>query len=371
VATTAYVAHSLLYSGISADDGAIQDAVDYLEANVEKTDNWDDPYVLALALKVLAAAGKGSSSLASDIADQLHELRKEDNGTVYWGTATNMISNDYFGGGEMFDMGYSNPSFNIEATGYAAQALHMVGRHGADVDGALKYLLDHRSSQGGYFSTQDTVVAFQSIYEVSTKQAPVDIEVEILVNGELAWTQTMDETNRDLTYLFDLRPLLEDPTTSVRLRASGEGFVMFQVFWEQWIPWDDTPSEEPLTLEMYWDDITPEIGVWETISVDVTNHNEFSMQMALVELVAPVGMVFNIEALEDLLEMDKVDNVEFVDDMCRIYIVDLESDETIHFEYALQGTVEANVTVAGNRVFDMYNAMVEMEVAPFKIDIGQ
>ena len=371
VATTAYVAHSLLYSGISPDDDAIKDAVAYIEANIEEKDNWDDPYVLALALKVLATAGKGRSTLAVDIADQLHELRQEDNGTVYWGTTTNMISNDNFAGVERWDMWDYNPSFNIEATGYAAQALHMVGSHGNDVDGALKYLLDHRSSMGGYFSTQDTVVAFQTIYEVSTKQAPVDIEVEILVNGELAWIQTMDETNRDLTYLFDLRPLLEDPTTSVRLRASGEGFVMFQVFLEQWIPWDDSPSEEPLVLEMFWNDDTPEIGVWETVIVDVTNHREFSMQMALVELVAPVGMVFNIEALEALLEMDKVDNVEFEDDLCRIYIVDLETDETIHFEYEVQGTMKAQVTVAGNRVFDMYNAMVEMEVAPFKIDIGQ
>jgi len=369
VATTAYVAHSLLYSGISPDDDAIKDAVAYIEANVEKTDNWDDPYVLALALKVLAATGQGRSTLATDIADQLHELRQEDNGTVYWGTTTNMISNDHFEGFDMFDMGRGNPGFNIEATGYAAQALHLAGSYGNDVDGALKYLLDHRSSLGGYFSTQDTVVAFQTIYEVSTKQAPVDIEVEILVNGELAWTQSMDETNRDLTYLFDLRPLLEDPTTSVRLRASGEGFVMFQVFLEQWVPWDDTPSEEPLMLEMVWYDVH-RVGVWETVIVDVTNHREFSMQMVLVELVAPVGMEFDTEVLEDLLDMDKVDNVEFEDDVCRLYIVDLESDETIHFEYVLQGTVEANVTVAGNRVFDMYNALVEMEVAPFKIDIG-
>ncbi|MCK5414706.1 MAG: hypothetical protein KAJ35_04930, partial [Thermoplasmata archaeon] len=333
--------------------------------------NWDDPYVLALTLMVLANAGEHRSTLAEDMAGRLHELAQEDNGTVYWGTTTNMISNDFFGEEVGFaDMWYRNPSFNIEATGYATQALHLVGRYSGDVDGGLKYLLDHRSSLGGYFSTQDTVVAFQTIYEVSTKQAPVDIEVEVSVGDEVVWTVTMDETNRDLTYLYDLRPLLEDTETPVRLRASGEGFIMFQVYLEQWVPWDDAPSEEPLMLEMYWDDVTPEIGEWETIIVDVTNHREFSMQMALVELVAPVGMVFNTETLEALLEMEKVDNVEFEDDMVRIYIVDLESDETIHFEYALQGTVDANVTVAGNRVFDMYNALVEMEVAPFKIDIG-
>ncbi|MCK5251805.1 MAG: hypothetical protein KAQ96_02605, partial [Thermoplasmata archaeon] len=160
VATTAYVAHSLMYSGIPASDDAIQDAVAYLKDHIEETDNWDDPYVLALTLMVLANAGEHRSTLAEDMAGQLHELAQEDNGTVYWGTTTNMISNDFFGEEVGFaDMWHRNPSFNIEATGYATQALHLVGRYSGDVDGGLKYLLDHRSSLGGYFSTQDTVVA--------------------------------------------------------------------------------------------------------------------------------------------------------------------------------------------------------------------
>jgi uncharacterized protein YfaS (alpha-2-macroglobulin family) len=372
VATTAYVAHSLIYSGIPTSHEAIQDAVAYLKDHIEETDNWDDPYVLALTLKVLADAGEERTQLAEDMADQLHDLAQEDNGTVYWGTTTNMISNDFFGPEIGFDdMWGRNPGFNIEATGYATQALHLVGRHSGDVDGGLKYLLDHRSSLGGYFSTQDTVVAFQTIYEVSTKQAPVDIDVVVLVGDEVVWTLTMDDTNRDITYLFDLRPLLEDTETSVRLRASGEGFIMFQVYLEQWIPHDATPvGDLPLMLDLDTPAGNPIVGHFYTVTATVTNNQERSIQMVLVELTAPVGMEFDHYLLDKLEEDGVVDNVEYEDDVARLYINDVTMESPITFSYKLVAVEEAQVTWAGNRVFDMYNALVEMELAPLKIDIG-
>jgi len=345
--------------------------VDYLKGHIKDTGNWDDPYVLALTLKVLADAGEARSQLAEDMADQLHDLRVEDNGTVYWGTTTNMISNDFFGEAVGFrEMWSNNPGFNIEATGYATQALYLVGRYSADVDGGLKYLLDHRSSLGGYYSTQDTVVAFQTIYEVSTKQAPVDMDVEVLVGDELVFTLAMDETNRDLTYLHDLRPYLEDPTTEVRLRAAGEGFVMYQVYLEQWVPWGDEVPDEPLVLTLTPLDTDPVVGDFYTVSVKVENTQDRSIQMALVELVAPVGMTFDHTKLDQLLDDGKADNVEYEDDVVRIYINDMVKDHPVTFTYEMVVLEEAQVTWAGNRVFDMYNALVEMELPPMKLVMG-
>jgi CD109 antigen len=372
VATTAYVAHSLIYSGIDPSDDAIQDAIAYIKDKIKDDENWDDPYVLATSLKVLASGGEGRSSLATDIADQLHELRTEDNGTVFWGSATNMISNDVIEFFSPWDAWNSNPGFVIETTGYAAQALHAVGKHSGDVEGAVKYLLDHRSSLGGYFSTQDTVVAFQTIYEVSTKQAPVDIEVEIEVEGEVLWTRTMDDTNRDLTYLYDLRDHLDmvDGETEVRLRATGEGFVMFQVYLEQWIPWSDEPVYEPLELQLDYSRLVLEPGEVIVVEASVVNNQESPVKMALVELVAPVGMSFDTYEFEDLLDAGVVDNVEYQDDVVRLYINDLERDDPVVFIYTLDAELEAEVTLAGVRVFDMYNNLIEMELEPITITIG-
>jgi hypothetical protein len=41
----------------------------------------------------------------------------------------------------------------------------------------------------------------------------------------------------------------------------------------------------------------------------------------------------------------------------------------VRFSYNLFAWEEVEVTAAGNRVFDMYNNMVEMELQPIEIDI--
>jgi hypothetical protein len=371
LATTAYVTHSLVYSGIAPDHEAVQKAVAYIKSNVEKSENLEDPYVLAVALKVLAAGGEGGSALAGRVADRLHELRSEDNGTVFWGSTTNMISNDVFEDDMEVDAMWiwdRNPGFVIETTGYAAQALHAVGRHTDDVDGAVKYLLEHRSELGNWFSTQDTVVAFQTIYAVSERSAHVDMDVVVKVDGVEIWSEHMDLTNRDLTYLIDLRDYLEDGIT-VEVEGTGEGFVMYQVFLEQWLPWDDEPVYEPLELDLTFE--KSELVVGDNIYVDakVVNHQDTSVKMALVELTAPVGMSFNYDEFDALLEGGKVDNVEYEDDIVRLYINDVVSETPIQFHYHLKADMPAEVTLAGCRVFDMYNALIEMEFAPLDITI--
>ena len=91
--------------------------------------------------------------------------------------------------------------------------------------------------------------------------------------------------------------------------------------------------------------------------------------MALVELTAPVGMSFDNWEFQDLLESGKVDNVEFLDGVVRLYINDLTQKGPVTFQYHLSADFEARVTLAGCRVFDMYNALIEMELPPEEITI--
>jgi hypothetical protein len=102
----------------------------------------------------------------------------------------------------------------------------------------------------------------------------------------------------------------------------------------------------------------------------VTNHEESPVKMALVELVAPVGMSFDTNDFEDMRDAGKVDNVEYEGDVVRLYINDVENGEDVSFTYHLVAEEDAHVTIAGVRVFDMYNALHEMFLEPFEIDVG-
>ncbi len=369
LATTAYVAHALIYSGVAVTDPKVVKAAEYVVDNIQEAENWADPYTLALGLKLLADTGEGTGTLASRIADKLHELRTEDNGTTSWASATNMISNEKFAVDiEPWDMWNRNPGFVIETTGYAAQALYASGRHLGDVEGAVKFLIEHRNELGCWYSTQDTVVAFQSVYYVSERRTDVDMGIEVLVDGELAFEQSFDASNSDMTYLFDLRPLLGTVTTEVELRATGTGFIMYQVFLEQWVPWDGI-DYVPLELQVDYASNVVVVGGELRATAHLTNRQDAPMKMALIELVAPVGMSLDASWFEALLRDGVVDNVEWLDGAVRLYVNDLEAGEAVSFDYELVGDMPADVTLAGNRAFDMYNSLIATELGPIEISI--
>jgi hypothetical protein len=369
LATTAYVAHALIYSGVPTTDPEVVKAAEYVVAHIQDAENWADPYTLALGLKLLADTGEGTGALATRIADKLHELRTEDNGTTSWASATNMISNEKF----MGDMGWggmwnSNPGFVIETTGYAAQALYASGRHLGDVEGAVKFLIEHRNELGCWFSTQDTVVAFQSIYYVSDRRTDVDMDIDVLVDGVVAFEVSFDEASSDLTYLFDLRPLLGPVTTDVELRATGTGFIMYQVFLEQWVPWNGI-DYVPLELKVDYASTAVVVGGSLRATASLTNRQDVPLKMALIELMAPVGMSLDASDFDALLESGLVDNIEWLDGGVRLYVNDLEAGEAVSFDYDLVGNMPADVTVAGNRAFDMYNSLITTELEPVEISV--
>jgi len=369
LATTAYVAHALVYSGVPVTDPKVVKAAEYVVAHIQEEENWKDAYTLALGLKLLTDTGEGTGTLATGIANKLHELRTEDNGTVSWGSTTNMISNEKFlGAMDWGGMWNSNPGFVIETTGYAAQALYASGRHLGDVEGAVKFLIEHRNELGCWFSTQDTVVAFQSVYYVSDRRTDVDMDIDVLVDGELAFEVSFDDANSDLTYLFDLRPLLGPVTTDVELRATGTGFIMYQVFLEQWVPWDGI-DYVPLELKVDYAGTAVIVGERLRATASLTNRQDAPLKMALIELMAPVGMSLDASVFEALLEGGVVDNVEWLDGGVRLYVNDLEAGEAVSFEYELLGNMPADVTIAGNRAFDMYNSLIATELQPVEISV--
>ena len=63
------------------------------------------------------------------------------------------------------------PSLDIEATGYATLAL-IAGDDRVNAAQAAKWLVGQRNSQGGFGTTQDTVVALQALIRVRHLGAP-------------------------------------------------------------------------------------------------------------------------------------------------------------------------------------------------------
>jgi hypothetical protein len=347
VAATGYIARALLHSGVPGSDPHIQDAMEYVRVNVD--DVWDDPYSLALSLMLLHA-GDGDQTLRTDIADRLEELRQDgEDGRYYWSSPTSLIS-------DQSSYSWWGSTRVIETTGYVAMALHGDPYHSESVRGAVRYLLDNRESLGGWGSTQDTIVAFHALDAVTSGSNIEEVDVTVKVEGEEIFSVVLDEFNKEVTYLVDLRPYLAQ-TTNVTVSSTGVGTMLYSIFLEQYVPWPDVPETSPLlTLEVTYD--ATHISVDDTVNAHVYILYDGTapvIKMLLVDLRAPMGLQFVLSDFEALDAAGTIASFDTTDRQVLVYLTDVESGVPIEFDYTLVAEMPIRSTVQDISVWDMYD----------------
>ncbi|MEE9151197.1 MAG: alpha-2-macroglobulin family protein, partial [Thermoplasmata archaeon] len=361
VATTAYITRALLYSGFSESHNAITKSLGYIGSHI--SEHWDDPYTLSLSLIALEDAD-GDATLRNDIASRLENLKEEENSTVFWTSDNNMISD----GDDMWGLRYSSSPRIIEATGYAIMALTKHGGYADTVNKAVNYLLAHRNGLGGFFSTQDTVVAFQALAAIGEIHIE-EITVTVEAGGAKIESTVFTDKNKDLTYLIDLRPYL-DGSTTVTITTEGDGSILYQVYWSQYIPWDIIGPNEPQKMSLNVNYSTTNITVNDQI--EATLRLEYlgeaaKLKMVLVDLRAPVGFSFVEDDLKNLVAIDKISNYEINDREVMVYIQDIYPNQPVLFTYHLLANKPVKGVVQGIHAFDMYNPDLDVELEPIEI----
>ena len=353
IAATAYIERALLRSGVQASNPSITKAVGYIENHIQEV--WDDSYSLSLSLIALQMGG-GSTELRSSAAAQVDSMKLQLNSTYYWTSPTNLISDN--GEGLWAGGAWSGRSSSriIETTGYAITALHGEGTYETVVHGGTEYLLDHRSEFGGWFSTQDTIVAFHTLAAVSGTSAIKNVDVKVMAEGVEIFNITMDEFNRDVTYYVDLRPYLQN-TTNVSVTCNGVGMLLYSVYMEQYLPWPEEPESSPyLTLTVTYDTTTIQLNDSVIAHLYLLyNGPAPAIKMMLVDLRAPMGLKFYLADFEELRTSGDITTYTWNDRQVLVYLTDLESGVPIEFDYHLVAEMPIRSTVQDISAWDMYD----------------
>ncbi|CAD6233951.1 GSCOCT00007427001.2-RA-CDS [Cotesia congregata] len=215
-ALTAYVLVALVESGSSGSKNSlpssvIDNAVNCLEKVMSKSFKEDgDLYMLsvgtyALALLEHPTANK-SMSLLLDRATRLHDL-------IWWEDKTKT----------------SSRGLNIEITAYAVLSLIKVGGDDkmALAHRAIRWMAKQRNAEGGFTSTQDTVIGLEALAKYATAMAVTNAttDLSILVTaGDVDRIIRMHDENRRVLVQI---PLPVFPTL-VEAFVEGEGCVLVQ-----------------------------------------------------------------------------------------------------------------------------------------------
>lgn len=267
----------------------IQKALSFIINNCEQL---DDNYSLAIASYALQLALHDSKD---SFLKRLEAKVESKDGLKFWKKEIVKEANE--------NSWHCHPnSVNVEMTGYALQAFIEGGR---DADGIpiMKWLVSQRNENGGFQSTQDTVVGLQALSKLAAKIYDANSNIEITVKSEKL-TPTVINVN-DANSLILQKFEVPSSCRHFEVSAKGNGFSILQVSYRYNL--DDAGKFPKFEIDPKVEAVsTKEVLNLSVGLIFIADAQNKKSNMAVMEVTLPSGFIFDTDSLEELLRTARV-----------------------------------------------------------------
>lgn len=222
-------------------------------------------------------------------------------------------------------------SVNVEMSAYALQALLEAGRDG-DAVPVMKWLVTQRNANGGFESTQDTVVGLQALSKLAAKIYVPDSAIEVTIKTSNDQKQVAQMQLNAGNALVLQKHELPSNERRFEVAAAGRGFSIVQLSYRYNI--DDTGKMPRFTLQPELLPPPPgsdskeflQLRVCTAFVPDATAERS---NMAVMEVSLPSGFTFDSDSLQQQLQHGKVKKVETKDGdtVAMVYFDDIDSQQ--------------------------------------------
>ncbi|RWS07950.1 CD109 antigen-like protein, partial [Dinothrombium tinctorium] len=346
---TAYVMIALFQNRSIVRDkytSQIQKTEQYL---IRELRNSKSHYATALIAYALHAMDSPSSESAFE---KLMTFAKRENDYMWWSGSLEML--------EPVDKQSSNfflpKSTEVEATAYALLTLV----HRSDIENAIpvmRWLISQQNSNGGFSSTQDTVIALQALGQlasrISTKTIEIDVKFKFGESNERQRDVRIDSRNAMVLQRYEF-PSSKKIPPYIEIEASGFGTAVAQVSWSYNLA---VTGEEPSFF------LNPLLGQRSTenfLQLNVCAYYRAGNEtnMAVMEVELPSGFTADVDAIQSIRSQAKgVKRVESTNDDTNVVIY---FDRVTRDELCLTVPAHRNYKIANNKavpvtLYDYYN----------------
>jgi CD109 antigen len=335
---TAYVLVALLENGVNNEM-----AVEYLENNLDSVSN--DSYSLAVATYALHLA---KSDKAPEALKMLEDLQvQESDGGIHWSAKPNdetpakQESIKYF---------YQPPPVDVEMTSYALLTYMTMNKTEKGLP-IVRWLSGQRNANGGFSSTQDTVMALQALGAYAEKAYSPNLSMEFFVESGNE-NHNFSITNQNAIVLQSYE--ITDLDSSIKIHASGHGVAFAQVqytYYRQNMR-DNTPFFCTKELKEQKSGNRMELNLCCNYTIFGERSN-----MAVAEVQALSGYQFDNEEIDKLTNIEDLQRVELDKDDTRmnIYFNALDENPICLSLYSNAIYQIADQKPAQIRLYDYYN----------------
>jgi uncharacterized protein YfaS (alpha-2-macroglobulin family) len=354
---TAYIAWSLRNTGYYGP--AVEKAKQFVE---KKLTAKVDTYTLAVVANFAVDYGT-DREFTRQATQMLLDARTEKDEQVWW----NAEETSVYARGQ---------SASVETTGLAVQALLQSGEASETARKALNYIASKKDAYGTWGTTQATIMALRALL-TSTGKGAADVRgtVVVLLNGKSVEKLELTPENNDLLHQFVFKDIDAHGTSTVALQFEGKGSLAYQIVGSYYLPWDEKPAGEPLSIDVAYDRTSLAQDDIATASVIVKNNLEKAANMVMVDLGIPPGFDLLSEDLQDYQagstgrKSGHLSKFSLTTTQALLYFDSLAPRDKVTFKYRLRAKYPIRARTFKSRVYEYYDPEVNSISRPVQMEV--
>ncbi len=330
------------------------------------------PYTLALLGRLLSVRRPGSKELRQ-LVRRLVALRVDRGRQSHWNLGTGKTIT-----------GSGGKAATVETTALVTALLLRTGGRLALARRGLRYLAAAKAPQGGWGSTQATVLTLQALLAAQRVRGGSDARgtLEVTLDNKLVHRLRLTAQNTDLVQRVDLGAHLKAGSThQLRLVFRGRGSPMVQLRGAYHLPYGKVrrpaSSQSPLRLDVQYKKATTskrrgrtrrgqtrrgqtrrrQSRRWQTqVRVTLRNPGRRTASLPLLDLGLPAGFKVARRDLESLVKRRLISRFEVRPGHLYLYVNKLAAGSTLRLRYRLRAQRPLRVTAPPSSVYEYYNA---------------
>ena len=357
VRITAYIAWSLENTGYQGP--AVEKAKRFVENHM---DGKMDAYTLAVIAN-FAVDYQKDRNFTRQAMGLLLDARTEKDDKVWWSAEETSVY-------------ATGASAAVETTGLAVQALLKWGEGSETARKAMSYIASRKDAAGTWGTTQATIMALRALL-LSTEKGAADVRgtVEVLLNGKSVEKLALTPQNNDLLHQFVFRNIDEKNPNVVQVRFDGTGGLAYQVVGSYFLPWDEKPADEAMSIDVAYDRTHLAQDDIATATATIKNNLPKNANMVMVDLGIAPGFDLLTEDLQDYQEKSKVlktgrlEKFSLTATQAILYFDSFAPGDTIKLRFRLRAKYPIRARTFQSRVYEYYDPGVSAVARPVQLEV--
>jgi len=359
---TAYIAWSL--ENTEFQGPAVERARQFVEKHMSAK---MDTYTLAVVANFAADYKNGDRLKDREFTRQAIQLlldaRTEKDEQVWW----NADETGVYATGQ---------SASVETTGLAVQALLKSGEASGTARKAMNYIAAKKDSGGTWGTTQATIMALRALL-LATEKGSADVRGTLLVllNGKPVEKLALTPENNDLLHQFVFTDIDSQKTNTVEIQFEGNGGLAYQIVGSYFLPWDQKPSTEVLSIDVAYDRTQLAQDDIATATATIRNNLDKTANMVMVDLGIPPGFDLLSEDLQDYQEKSSnlksghLSKFSLTATQAILYFDAFAAGHTVTLKFRLRAKYPIRARTFKSRVYEYYDPEVSSVARPVQLEV--